>query len=101
MRRNRWKSGEWRVVDQESGVKRYASQVVMDYKGSYVTRRYADMEQPQDFVKSLDDPKPLPFYSLPETDFTLNNVVYNTVGQSGVANTIVGAAEHLYPRGNI
>jgi hypothetical protein len=99
MTRNRWKKGDWLIIDQESGVTRYASEVIQDWKGLYVTERYADSEQPQDFVRALDDPKPVPFASLPDTNFDVCNVLPYYIGNTRVKNPTNGPADHLYRYG--
>ena len=62
--RKRWKSGKWLVTDQESGVIDYSDKMTeKDYFGRIIRTKYADKPQPQDFIKPLNDPRPLPFYS--------------------------------------
>jgi len=97
--RNRWKKKDWLIIDQESGFTRYASEVTEDWKGLYVTKRYADSEQPQDFIRSLDDPKPIPFASLPNTDFDLCNGLPYFIGNTTIPNPQYGPAYHLYAPG--
>jgi hypothetical protein len=58
-----YKKGDWYVVDQESGLVEYASDVAQDWTGKYVKKQWMDYENQQDFVKPLKDPKPLPYYS--------------------------------------
>lgn len=101
--RNGWKSGDWLVIDEESGMTRYASEVRRDWKGLYVTKAYADDEQPQDFIKPLSDPRPLPFYAMPFTEFDLANFVPIFIGETTLLTPRVtpdaGAAFHLYDPG--
>jgi hypothetical protein len=101
--RSGWKSGDWLVIDQESGVTKYASQVAKDWKGLYVTKEWADEEQPQDFVKPLDDPIPLPFYSPPNTTFDVCNYLPVYIGLTNIptprTGPNAGAAAHLYDLG--
>lgn len=94
--RNRWKKKDWLVVDEESGITRYASQVRTDWTGLYVDKRYADDEQPQDFVRPLDDPRPVPFTSLPDRNFSVHNVIPQYVGNTNVLTNLQFAAAHLY-----
>ena len=95
-----WKPGKWLVIDEESGLTRYNTEVRTDYRGLYVTHRYADEEQPQDFVKPLDDPKPLPFTRTPNRDFEVcdaRQVIF--VGDSTVLTQTHGPANHLFDVG--
>lgn len=95
-RRNGWRKGDWLVVDEESGITRYASQVRQDWKGVYVTRRFSDDEQPQDFVRPLDDPGPLPFMVVPDRTVSICNVVPLYVGNTNILTNLQFAAAHLY-----
>lgn len=101
MARNGWKKGDWLVIDEESGVTTYASKVRRDWLGRYVTSRYADDEQPQDFAYPLDDPKTLPFILPPDTNFEISNTIAPFFGQTSVPNNIIGAATHLYTANGI
>jgi len=98
-RRNRWKKGAWLIVDEESGITRYSSQVMRDYKGSFVTKRYADYEQPQNFVKAFDDPKPIPFAAPGISDFEVCNVEEYYVGNTTVVAYRDGPADHIFDAG--
>lgn len=93
--RNRWKKGSFLIIDSESGMTRYSDQVTPDYKGEMITKRYADYEQPQDFVRPERDPYPIPF-SLPGTqDFQVSNTLPEFVGETSVP-TPFGPANHLF-----
>ena len=95
-RRKSWKKGDWLVIDEESGITRYASQVRRDWKGLYVTNRYADEEQEQDFIKPMQDPQPVAFTALPDRNFEICNCLPRYVGATTVPYTSVGAATHLF-----
>jgi hypothetical protein len=101
--RKGWKRGDWLIIDEESGVTKYASQVRRDWKGLYVSKQYADDEQPQDFIKPLDDPRPLPFYAMPDTNFDLNNFLPVFIGLTSARTPTItptaGAAAHIYDPG--
>ena len=56
-----WRAGNWLMQDEESGKTCYAKELVRDYKGLWVRKKYADREHPQDFVKGLNDPRPIPY----------------------------------------
>lgn len=98
-RRNRWKKGDWLVVDQESGITTYASKVKEDWQGLYVRKRYADPEQPQDFVRPADDPIPVPYTSLPVSDFDACLVMPYYIGRTTVRSPQNGPATHLFQLG--
>ena len=82
--RNRWKKRDWLVIDEESGLTKYASELQQDYRGLYVTKRYADDEQPQDFVKPLNDPYSVPFSNLPNRNFDVCNSFSYTIGNTDI-----------------
>jgi hypothetical protein len=84
-KRNRLKVGDWLIIDEESGVTRYASEVRQDWRGLYVTDRYADPEHPQDFIRAFGDTEAVPYTNPPSEAITVNNSASNFVGQSGVS----------------
>lgn len=93
--RNGWKKGQFIIVDSESGMTRYSGQVKKDYTGEMVTKRYADYEQPQDFIKPSDDPSPIPFSNPGLSDFTVDALLPDYVGNTSVL-TPSGPANHLF-----
>jgi len=93
--RNRWKKGEFLIIDSESGMTRYSNQVTKDYTGIMVTKRHADFEQPQDFIRPCDDPRPIPFANPGLQDFQVGNCVPVNVGETNVP-TPFGPANHLF-----
>lgn len=93
--RNRWKKGEFLIIDSESGMTRYSGQVKKDYTGEMVTKRYADYEQPQDFVKPSDDPAPIPFSNPGVQGFDVSTCLPEYVGMTSVV-TPFGPANHLF-----
>lgn len=93
--RNRWNKGEFLIIDAESGMTRYSSEVVKDYTGTMVTKRYADYEQPQDFVRAADDPRPIPFANPGLQDFDVEDCLPVYVGNTSVS-TPFGPANHLF-----
>lgn len=95
MIRNRWKKGNYLIIDAESGMTRYDDQVKMDYTGEYITKRYADYEQPQDFVRAEKDPYPIPFSNPSEQDFEVASCITRFVGNTSV-ETKFGPASHLF-----
>lgn len=95
-RRNRWKKNDWLVIDEESGFTEYASNVKKDWRGALVHKNYADKEQPQDFIRAKNDPKALPYVSLPNRDFDVTAAYPAFVGNSSIPTNTFGAAYHLY-----
>lgn len=93
--RNRWKKGEFLIIDSESGMTRYSGEVKRDYTGERVTKRWADYEQPQDFVRPCDDPRPVPFSNPGLQDFDVQDCIPPKVGETNV-NTPFGPANHLF-----
>jgi len=94
--RRNFKSGQWLVQDEESGVVRYSGDIVRDYIGRLITKQYADDEHPQNFVKGLNDPRPLPFMNpIPVTSHICN---YESVfiGNTSVTARRNGPADHLF-----
>lgn len=99
--RRNWKSGDWLVVDEESGVVRYASQITRDYLGRLVTKKYADYEHPQNFIKGLNDPKALPFVNPVPTTAHICNYSSVFVGNTNVTAKRDGPADHLFEANGI
>lgn len=93
--RDGWNKGEFLIIDSESGMTRYSGQVKKDYTGERVTKRWADYEQPQDFVRPNDDPRPIPFSNPGITDFNVQNCIPVDVGNTSVV-TPFGPANHLF-----
>lgn len=56
-----WRKGKYLVMDEESGLVRYNTQVMFDGYGKLTSKRYADRRHPQEFVKARQDPYPVPF----------------------------------------
>ena len=93
--RNGWKKGDFLIIDSESGMTRFSSDVRKDYTGERVTKRYSDHEQPQDFVRPATDPKPIPFANPSNTSYTISVSASAFVGNTTVP-TKMGPASHLF-----
>lgn len=93
--RNGWRKGEFLIIDSESGMTRYSGEVVKDYTGERVTKRFADYEQPQDFIRPNDDPRPIPFSNPGLQDFDVDTCLPTSVGVTNIL-TSFGPANHLY-----
>ena len=59
--RNGWRSGEWLVVDDESGHVIHSSDAVRRWDGVIVRRDQDEPPHPQWFVRAKADPYPVPF----------------------------------------
>ena len=75
--RNRWKNGDWLMVDQISGVIYYASEVVTDWDGTYRLATDIDGKHPDLIRKPIikerypdrvspTDTAPVPSNTLPQ-----------------------------------
>lgn len=93
--RNGWKKGLFLIIDSESGMTRYSDQVKRDYTGEMVTNRWADYEQPQDFIRPSDDPRPIPFSNPGLQSFQVSASASFYVGNTTVP-TKTGPASHLF-----
>ncbi len=93
--RNRWNKGRFLIIDSESGMTRYSDKVTQDYTGEMVTRRHADYEQPQDFIRPSDDPLPIPFSNPGLQSFDVHNCLPADVGETNIP-TPFGPANHLF-----
>lgn len=93
--RNGWRKGQFLIIDSESGMTRYSGQVKKDYTGEMVTKRYTDCEQPQDFIKPSDDPRPIPFSNPGLQSFQVSASAALYVGNTSVL-TKFGPASHLF-----
>lgn len=93
--RNGWRKGRFLIIDSESGMTRYSDQVKKDYTGEMVTKRWADYEQPQDFVRPSSDPFPIPFANPGVQNFDVDTCLPEFVGETNIP-TPFGPANHLY-----
>lgn len=93
--RNGWRKGEFLIIDSESGMTRYSGEVKKDYTGERVTKRFADYEQPQDFIRPNDDPRPIPFSNPGLQSFEVGNCIPADVGET-TQPTPFGPANHLF-----
>lgn len=57
--RNSWKSGDYLMVDDESGLTHYASDMVRDWNGQWRHKDNLDGRHPQLDVKAKRDPQAL------------------------------------------
>lgn len=99
MQTHPYRPGSWLVQDEESGLIRYAEDLTLDFRGRYITRPYADSEHPQDFIKPLDDPAPLPYYNPVYPIQDVCNFLAIYVGNTTIYTQRDGPAEHLFDPG--
>lgn len=93
-KRNCWRPGDWLVIDEESGMTRYASEVTRDGYGKLVTKKYADARHPQEFIKAPIGEKGVPFSGVAlNRDFSI--CYSTTIGNTGIA-VPDGPATHIY-----
>lgn len=93
--RNGWRKGEFLIIDSESGMTRYSGQVKKDYTGEMVTKRFSDYEQPQDFIRPNDDPRPIPFANPGLQDFQVSASASFYIGRTTIP-TPPGPSSHLF-----
>lgn len=74
---------------------RYSGDVKKDYTGEMVTKRFADYEQPQDFIRPNDDPRSIPFANPGIQNFQVGNCIPVDVGET-TRPTPFGPANHLF-----
>lgn len=95
-KRRGWKSGEWLVRDEESGLVEYGSNVVRDYYGVLKRKNQADKRHPQTFVRALEDP----YAQFPQSDpsYVYDTSAYNVSAFVYGTNipTPIGMATHLF-----
>lgn len=93
--RNQWRSGDWLVVDDESGFVCYASETIRRWDGLIVRADQNEPPHPQWFIRAKGDPYPVPFV---RSDFPQEHVC-TTIGPFFDGTTVrrpVGVASHLY-----
>lgn len=92
-----WREGDYLIQDDLTGEIFYASEAVKDYRGNIVHRKNLLKQNPQDFVKPIDDGHPVTPERPRNQDTSL--VLYpDFVGDTNVP-TPVGPASHLYNAG--
>lgn len=95
-----WKKGRWLVEDEESGVVCYSDEITRDYRGFLVRKRYADFENPQNFVKGVNDPKAIPFsHPIQVSSHVCTQFDSIYIGNTSVTAKRNGPADHLFDEG--
>lgn len=84
-RRRGWKSGDWLVMDEESGFTEYGTRCAYDYYGVLKLKTQGDRMHPQDFIRPLDDPYPVWPVHAPLREYDLSeSVIGFTIGTTSV-----------------
>jgi len=95
--RSFWKEGDYKIQDDLTGEKFHASQAVKDYRGNIVHRKNLLKQNPQDFVKPINDGVPVTPMRPDNSDSPL--VLYpEFIGETNIP-TPIGPASHLYNAG--
>lgn len=97
--RNRIKVGDYLMVDDESGLTHYASEMVKIWDGSWRHRSNYETRQPQEFVKARRDPKALRNVRAEPLVAPPFNALGAFIGNTTVPVGTGGAAAHLYDLG--
>ena len=90
-----WRSGDYKLIDDESGLTIFASEARTLWDGSI--RHFSSFEtrHPQEFVKARNDPKKLSDISFTDAIDAPSNIVPISIGQSNVL-TRTSPASHLF-----
>ena len=93
----KYKPGDYLITCDLTGRKIFASEARKDYRGNVVSPSAYLKRNPQDFVRALNDGKPVPMIreNFPDSPFLLYP---DFVGATTVP-TPVGPASHLYNQG--
>lgn len=96
--RNTHRVGDYLMLDDESGLVHYASEMREIWDGTYRHKKNFETRQPQEFVYAKDDPKAL-FTVRPEPLVTSpTNNVSGLIGDTSVT-TPTSPAGHLFQGG--
>lgn len=97
--RNAIRPGDYLMVDDESGLTHYASEMTQIWDGSW--RHWSNVEHrnPQEFVKARNDPKPLTNVRPDGFSPVIDNTLDLVVGETSVPTIINGPAYHLFQPG--
>lgn len=91
--RNGWRSGDYLVMDDFTGMPEWRSKMAKTWDGFLVGVRGNEQEfgrHPQTFVRAKADPKPLVDVRLPDDAVTAYDAAIEWTGVTG------GVAEHLF-----
>jgi hypothetical protein len=85
------------MVDDESGLVHYASEMVRIWDGTWRHHKNFETRQPQEFVRAKRDPVPLR-HVRPEKKTAAVDLSYDFIGQTNIP-IVQGPATHLYTYG--
>lgn len=92
-----YRSGDYLIQDDLTGEIGYASDTVKDYRGNVVLKKNLLKQNPQDFVKPINDGRPVN-PDRPRNQNTTLQLYPDFVGETNVP-TPAGPATHLYDAG--
>jgi hypothetical protein len=95
--RRNWREGDYLIQDDLTGEIGYASESVKDYRGNVVLRKNLLRQNPQDFVKPINDGLPVNPDRPRNQDSPL--VLYPEFIGATAIPTPIGPASHLYNAG--
>ena len=94
--RNRHVVGEHLVVDDESGIVGYASEMRTRWDGAMVREKGWETKHPQYFVRAKRDPYPLKNVRPAAVVDEPTNVISTFIGETSVRTPLTGPAAHLF-----
>lgn len=97
--RNTHRVGDWLMMDDESGITHYRSDMVQRWDGLWVHHTNNETRHPQWFVKARNDPYPLKHVRPDDFSPVIDNTFEVEVGETTVSTPIDGPAAHLFRPG--
>ena len=97
--RNTHRVGDYLMVDDESGLTHYASEMVQIWDGSWRHHSNAETRHPQEFVRARNDPKPLRHVRPDGFSPSIDNTFDLVIGETNVPMRLDGPAAHLFQPG--
>lgn len=97
--RNTHRVGDYLMVDEESDLVHYRSEMVQRWDGAWVHHSNNESRHPQDFVKARNDPRPLQHVRPEEFVAEIDNTFDLEIGETSVSTPIDGPAAHLFRPG--
>jgi len=82
--RKTWRRGDHLVLDAESGKVIYGSEAGVNWDGSIRHRSMVETRQPQEFVRSKNDPAPLHEISGDTPSAPPSNIIPLTIGETNI-----------------
>lgn len=97
--RNTHRVGDYLMVDDESGLTHYASEMVQRWDGLWVHHTNNESRHPQEFVRARSDPRALRNIRPDQFVAVIDNTFELEVGETNVPTVIDGPAAHLFQPG--